>query len=330
MSHPILKETASPLVSILIPLYNAEEYIGSLLEWCLRQPYKNIEVVVVDDHSTDHSLSIAKRYESDRIHVLTNPSKGAQSARNYAFAHSTGPFVKFHDADDYCSDTIISSQVERMLKDGDEDAIVFSSLHTIDVYGNEGNERHYNDHDYPNPIDYISDSLRLYSFHTPHCFLMNRGTVEKVGGWDEQVMIRQDNIFYTKAAEQASRMLYQENEYGLWRIHCDQNHMHDLSPEKARNSISTLCDIANTLLSHRDDAKSRKIAYDYIGQNIYRHFLSYRPILSYIDEVVKQNGLEWTKIKSPRLGFLYSILGWENATTLILQWRKFRIRIFHR
>ena len=69
----------NPLVSILIPLYNDEEYIGGLLEWCLRQPYKNIEVVVVDDHSTDNSYKIAKNYECDRIHVLVNPKKGSQS-----------------------------------------------------------------------------------------------------------------------------------------------------------------------------------------------------------------------------------------------------------
>ena len=68
----IKKDSSLPLVSILIPLYNAEQYIGGLLDWCLRQPYKNIEVVVVDDHSTDNSYSIAKKYESDRVHVLPN------------------------------------------------------------------------------------------------------------------------------------------------------------------------------------------------------------------------------------------------------------------
>ncbi len=330
MSHPILKETASPLVSILIPLYNAEEYIGSLLEWCLRQPYKNIEVVVVDDHSTDRSLSIAKQYECERIHVLTNPKKGAQSARNYAFAHSKGPFVKFHDADDYCSDTIISSQVERMLKDGDKDAIVFSSRFTISQNGNTGTPRVYNDRDFDDPIDFIYIGQKNHCFHCPHCFLLNRQTVEKVGGWKEDVKIFQDTLFFTKAAEQASKMLYVENEYGMWRIIDDTTHISKRTPERLKNGIHTICEIANTLLRHRDDEQTRKATSNYIGQYIYQSISAFRPILPYVNEVVKQNGLEWTKIKSPRLGFLYSTLGWENTTTLIQQWKEFRIKIFHR
>ena len=89
-----------PLVSVLIPLYNAEQYIGGAIESCLEQSYKNIEVVVVDDHSTDQSLNIAKKYEGERVHVFSNPGKGAQSARNFAYQCSKGNLVKFHDADD--------------------------------------------------------------------------------------------------------------------------------------------------------------------------------------------------------------------------------------
>ena len=314
--------TNSPLVSILIPLYNAEKYIGDLLEWCIRQPYKNIEVVVVDDHSTDNSFAIAKRYENDRIHVLTNPKKGSQSARNYAFEHSTGQYVKFHDADDYGSDNLILKQVERMLKDGDENAIVFSSLHTLSTNGSLYSLKSYNDKDYDDPIDYLSTAYRSFSFHCPHCFLLNRQTVEKVGGWKEDVMILQDNHFFTKAVEQASKMLYVEGEYAIWRIFNDSQHLHCRTTEKMKNGIHTICDMANTLLRHRDDQKTRQIVSDFIGQYVYRDIRSFYPILPYVDSVCKQNGLEWTKVKSERLGFLYSILGWKYTTLLIDKWKK--------
>ena len=113
-----MQSVSSPLVSVLIPLYNAEEFIGGAIESCLNQSYKNIEIVVVDDHSTDRSLSIAKQYESEKVHVLVNLKKGGQSARNYAYQCSKGPFVKFHDADDYATPGLIEKQVERMLTDG--------------------------------------------------------------------------------------------------------------------------------------------------------------------------------------------------------------------
>jgi glycosyltransferase involved in cell wall biosynthesis len=56
-------------VSILIPVYNTAEYLAETLESCLAQTYGNIEIVVVDDGSTDDSLAVAKRYESDRLKV---------------------------------------------------------------------------------------------------------------------------------------------------------------------------------------------------------------------------------------------------------------------
>ena len=101
-----------PLVSVLIPLYNAQQYIADTIIKIKRQTYPNIEVIIVDDHSTDESLKVAQQYASEQIHVYVNPLKGGNSARNYAFLQSKGEYVKFMDADDYCSDNLIKSQIE--------------------------------------------------------------------------------------------------------------------------------------------------------------------------------------------------------------------------
>lgn len=64
------------MLSILIPLYNTERYIADTIERCLSQSYNDIEIIVVDDHSTDRSFQIAKRYESDKVRVFMNPYRG--------------------------------------------------------------------------------------------------------------------------------------------------------------------------------------------------------------------------------------------------------------
>ena len=79
-----------PLVSVLIPLYNAQQYIADTIIKIKRQTYPNIEVIIVDDHSTDESLKVAQQYASEQIHVYVNPLKGGNSARNYAFLQSKG------------------------------------------------------------------------------------------------------------------------------------------------------------------------------------------------------------------------------------------------
>ena len=103
----------TPLVSILIPLYNAEVYIAQTLDNCLAQTYPNIEIIVVDDGSTDGSLVIAQRYEAehDNIKVLTQPNSGATRARNLAFEHAKGEYIQYLDADDLMSSNKIASQM---------------------------------------------------------------------------------------------------------------------------------------------------------------------------------------------------------------------------
>ena len=90
------------LVSILIPCYNAEKWLGETLDCCLRQTYKNIEVIFVDDGSTDNSLAIAREYEKkdNRIHVFAQPNSGGCRARNVVFEHSTGDYIMYLDATD--------------------------------------------------------------------------------------------------------------------------------------------------------------------------------------------------------------------------------------
>ena len=71
-----------PLVSILIPCYNAEKWLSETINSALDQTWKNIEIIIVDDGSTDSSLAIAKTFESKNIKVLSQENRGASAARN--------------------------------------------------------------------------------------------------------------------------------------------------------------------------------------------------------------------------------------------------------
>lgn len=92
-----------PKVSVIIPVYNVEEYLNQCLNSVIRQTLQDIEIICVDDGSTDHSLEILKSYErSDpRIKVITVNHKSAGVARNIGLEHATGQFVHFLDSDDW-------------------------------------------------------------------------------------------------------------------------------------------------------------------------------------------------------------------------------------
>jgi len=88
------------LFSVVIPLYNKEKYIVETLESVLNQTYTNYEVIIVDDSSSDNSLSIVRNFLDSRIRVYTKTNGGVSAARNYGITKAEGEIVCFLDADD--------------------------------------------------------------------------------------------------------------------------------------------------------------------------------------------------------------------------------------
>lgn len=106
-----------PLVSILIPAYNAEEWIEDTLRSALAQTWPRTEIIVVDDGSTDNTLAVARRFESQRVSVIMQKNQGASAARNNAFAHCHGDYIQWLDADDLLAPDKISLQM-RLVQQG--------------------------------------------------------------------------------------------------------------------------------------------------------------------------------------------------------------------
>ena len=110
----------TPLVSILIPAFNAQDWIAETLRSALAQTWQRSEVIVVDDGSTDRTLSIAKQFENFGVRVYTQQNQGAAAARNEAFRLSKGEYIQWLDADDLLDPNKIALQLatplsERML-----------------------------------------------------------------------------------------------------------------------------------------------------------------------------------------------------------------------
>ncbi len=96
--------SCKPLVSIIIPCYNAERWIAAAIESALGQTYPNIEVIVVDDGSTDGSLDIIKRFDT-KINWVSTPNRGPSAAMNTGFKIAHGDWIQFLGGDDFCIPT---------------------------------------------------------------------------------------------------------------------------------------------------------------------------------------------------------------------------------
>src|SRR5712672_266302 len=101
-------------VSILIPAYNAEEWIADTIRSAVAQTWPQKEIIVVDDGSTDQTLAVAQQFESDCVKVFTQKNQGAAAARNKAFSLSQGDYIQWLDADDLLAPDKIASQMETL------------------------------------------------------------------------------------------------------------------------------------------------------------------------------------------------------------------------
>lgn len=115
------------MVSVVTPAYNCEYYIEKYLKSLLSQTYSDIEIIIVNDGSTDGTEEIVKRYceKDNRIKYYSQENKGASSARNFGVEKANGDYLLFVDSDDYISEQLISKVVDKAEKDN-ADVVCFA------------------------------------------------------------------------------------------------------------------------------------------------------------------------------------------------------------
>lgn len=119
----------NPLVSIVIPVYNGANYVAEAIESALKQTYKNIEVIVVNDGSTDNTEKIVKKY-GDKIRYFYKENGGVASALNFGIKNMKGEYFSWLSHDDVYYSNKIERQIEE-LKNIDKDNILYSGFELI-------------------------------------------------------------------------------------------------------------------------------------------------------------------------------------------------------
>ena len=121
-------------VSVIIPLYNEEKYILECINSLINQTYKNLEIIVVDDKSTDNSLKLLEQIKDDRIRIIKlNKNSGVAHARNKGIEVSTGDYICFLDSDDFW----LKDKIEKQLKFIENKAFIYSDYMYTKANGEE-------------------------------------------------------------------------------------------------------------------------------------------------------------------------------------------------
>lgn len=130
------------LISVVIPVYNAEKYLAKAVDSAINQTYQNLEIILVDDGSKDNSPKICDEYKNKdpRIKVIHQVNKGLSGARNAGIKIAKGKYIAFLDSDDYVDKEMYTTLHDLIVK---EDADIACS--GVEVVNDEGHVRYYND-----------------------------------------------------------------------------------------------------------------------------------------------------------------------------------------
>lgn len=185
-----------PLVSILIPCYNAAPWIGDTLKSALAQTWSDIEIIVVDDGSLDASLTIARLYESEKVKVVTQSNQGASAARNHALGLAQGDVIQYLDADDLLASDKIERQMERLQDNGN--CIASGEWGRFYIQPQDAQfkaEAVWQDLD---PVDWLVCSWMGGGMMHPAAWLIPRSVAERAGSWSRRLSLNDDGEYFSR------------------------------------------------------------------------------------------------------------------------------------
>lgn len=208
------------LISVIVPIYNVEKYLRQCIDSIINQTYKNLEIILVDDGSTDNSSKICKEYKNkdSRIKLFHKKNGGVSSARNYGIEKMSGEYVLFLDGDD----TINVDAVEKLIEFIGTNELVIGNVRSSDIkkrLGSESKELTNEEIEaFINAIFHVqsnyNDCLRYCGGKFFKSDLISRNSLR----YDLNLKIGEDTVFNIQAARLAkgvcyySEMFYNYNE----------------------------------------------------------------------------------------------------------------------
>ena len=198
----------SDLISIIVPVYNSELYINRCLDSLLKQTYKNIEIIIVDDGSKDNSLQLIKDYanKDSRIKIYTQSNQGPSVARNTGLDNATGKYIMFVDADDFIDKNMVRYMVEG-IKD-DKNTLVLCD--NSEIWINKTDERKLfdTDNNYINKVDVIR-TIASGRAGLVCGKLFNKNIIKEHNiKFDKEIKMCEDQIFFLNISRYCDDFMY--------------------------------------------------------------------------------------------------------------------------
>ena len=317
----------APLVSILIPSFNAERWIKQTLESAIGQDYPRTEVIVVDDGSTDRTMEIARTFRSRSVQVISQTNAGAPAARNKALSLAQGDFIQWLDHDDLLALGKISNQIKEWEKVRN-DRVLFSCPFATFYYrwhkAKSSAGRLYRD---LTPLDYFLIKFSNDTFLHPSSWLVNRKLCDLAGPWWELRSPDDDGEYFCRvvAASEGIRFVPQSRCY--WRVGHEGNFSQDW--RRSRASLESLFQTTVRCVEHymklEDSERSRAACVAFLQHRLIYCYPNRPDIAKQMNELARALG---GGLNPPPLTWKYRYIraafGWPTAKKCMMIFPDFK------
>jgi glycosyltransferase involved in cell wall biosynthesis len=302
------------LVSIIVPAYNSEKWIGACIESALAQSYQPKEVIVVDDGSTDSTFEIARSLSTSIVKLVTQENRGASAARNRGRELAQGDYLQWLDADDLLDADKIKNQMK---------AVVAGQPSTVLLSGSWG--RFYKD---PEKIRYKPDLLwedlgpnewllrkiENNLWVPPMVFLVSRRLTELAGKWNENMSLDDDGEYFARVISHASQIRFISPAHCLKRSTFGLSHSANITDKKLDSLAYSIFTYVRLITSDDESERVRNAVLAFLNRWAIYFYPQRNDIIDQMQDIARGLG---GKIERPTLRKKYrwmqKIFGWQIA-----------------
>jgi glycosyltransferase involved in cell wall biosynthesis len=306
---------SEPLVSICVPVYNAEDYVAEALDSALAQTWSPLEIIVVNDGSTDRTGEILDAYDEDyeRVRVLHQENQGQCAAANDAYRAAKGDLIKFFDADDLLSPQFVEKQVLEL--EGSTKHV--ASAEWARFYDDPAEatfepEPVWQDMD---PVDWLVTAWKdARPMMQCALWLIPRSVLEEAGLWDERLSLINDFEFFARVLVHTEGVRFATGARLYYRSGLDDSLSGQDSREHVESEFQSLMDGTQHLLDREDSPRTRRAAANMLQDFIYGRYPNHPDLRAKMRSRIEELGGSDLEPKGPP-GFemLRPLLGWRLA-----------------
>lgn len=307
---------ATPLVSILIPCFNAERWVAQTLESALAQTWPNKEIIAVDDGSTDGSLTVLREYAQRGVQVITQPNAGQSAAFNRAIAAARGNYFEFLDADDLLAPDKIALQMERLQR---EPAGTMASGRW-GRFASDPAQADFRPDNLWMDLDSIEWLVRAWSANAMMhgaCYLVPAQVIREQGGWREELNLINDFEFFSRLMLASPRVVFCAGATSYYRSGLDGSLSGSKSPRAWQSAYRSIELGTSRLLAREDSPRTRHAC-----AAVWRTFIhdSYPVVPDLEEEARRRVAALGERVGAPKWGpkfrALSVVIGWRAARRL--------------